>query len=348
MKAIRPSLVAAYLGLVVLSVHGQVRQGPTDPSDRHGRLPRLDEWFLSTGGWQSDPQLYVREFGDGTETIVMLHGGWGAEHGGLVDAVKSLRRHYRFVFYDQRGSLRSPSPDSLITFDRHVDDLELLRKELGLDRLTIVGHSMGAVLACAYASKYPQRVKQLTLLAPAYLKDPIPDEDKDLHHQSYLASQKFLKRPEVTKELEKYLLTRSDTPLSSREETSKFRIEFAARMLYDVGKWPLLTGGRALFKGHVYELTSRTYPKSGWNYLEQFTSASYPVGVIVGDHDFLDFGNHLLKKWIASVPRVKLSVIENAGHIIWVDQPDRFATELLRHLERNRVPSARRRARGPH
>jgi proline iminopeptidase len=335
MKAVRHSLIAVCFGLLVLSVQGQVRQGPADHGDRHARSPRVEDWFLSSGDWHHDPQLYVREFGDGSETIVMLHGGWGAEHSGLLDAVKSLKNHYRFVFYDQRGSLRSPSPDSLITFDRHVDDLELLRKELELDKLNIVGHSMGAVLASAYASKYPQRVKQLTLLAPAYLIDPIPDRDKDLHHQSYLASQKHLKRPEVTKELEKYRLNRTDPPLSSREETSKFRVEVAARMLYDVSRWPRLTGGRALFKGHVYELTSRTYPKSGWNYPEVFRSGSYPVSVIVGDHDFLDFGNHLMKRWLDGVPRVKVSVIEKAGHLLWIDQPELFTTELLRHLQRN-------------
>jgi proline iminopeptidase len=329
------SLIAMYFGFFVLTVPGQAQQGSTTNTNRRGELPRLQDWFLSTGDWHNDPQLYVREFGDGPETIVMLHGGWGAEHSGLMDAVKDLRSNYHFVFYDQRGSLRSPSPDSLITFNRHVDDLELLREELKLDKLNIVGHSMGAILASAYAAKYPRRVKQLTLLAPALLKDPIPEEDKDLHHRSYLASQQFLKRPEVLKELDKYLLNRIDPPLSSREATGKFRIEFAARMLYDIGKWPSLTGGRALYKGNVYELTARTYPKSGWNYLQDFESGSYPVSIIVGDHDFLDFGNHILRKWLTAAPRVNLSIIENAGHMIWIDQPELFSKELLRHLERN-------------
>jgi proline iminopeptidase len=51
-------------------------------------LPRQFDWFLSTGDWHKDPQLYVREFGTGDETVVVLHGGWGAEHSGLVDAVR--------------------------------------------------------------------------------------------------------------------------------------------------------------------------------------------------------------------------------------------------------------------
>jgi len=125
--------------------------------------------------------------GEGSETIVMLHGGWGGEHSGFMAAVGDLKEQYHFVFYDQRGSLRSPSPDSSITFDRHVEDLELLRRELNVEQLRLVGHSMGAVLASAYASKYPHRIKRLTLLAPAYLKNPIPEEDEELHRQESLA-----------------------------------------------------------------------------------------------------------------------------------------------------------------
>jgi hypothetical protein len=105
-KAIQRALVALCSGILVLSAHGQVRQESSSNPDERGNLPRMQDWFLSTGDWHKDPQLCVREFGYGSETIVMLHGGWGAEHSGLVEAVKDLEQYYRFVFYDQRGSLR--------------------------------------------------------------------------------------------------------------------------------------------------------------------------------------------------------------------------------------------------
>ncbi len=297
-------------------------------------MPHLKDWFLSTGSWQDSPQLYIREFGSGQDTIIMLHGGWGGDHSGLLDGVNDLEKKYHFILYDQRGSLRSPFPDSLISFNAHIQDLELLRKELGLNKMNIVAHSMGATLASAYATKYPQRIKQLILLAPAYLKNPIPIEDKDLQQQAYLKHQKFMERPGVKKELSKYNLDRTMPALSSREETSKFRISFANRMLYDIIKWPQIMGGRALYKGHVYELTSKTYPKEGWDYLQEFKKASYPVSIIIGDHDFLDFENQLIEKWVKSVPSVKLRIIENAGHMLWLDQPEIFLKELLRQLER--------------
>jgi proline iminopeptidase len=297
------------------------------------KLPGQQDWFLSTGNWQNDPQLYVREFGTGADTIVMLHGGWGGDHAGLLDAVANLGTQYHFVFYDQRGSLRSPFPDSLITFNQHIEDLDLLRRDLHLKKLNIVAHSMGAVLACAYATKYPQRVKRLTLLAPAPLKNPVPEEDKALQAKSAAAQQAYMERPAVNQELNKYNLNRATPVLSSQEETSKFRIQFAKRMLFDITKWNLLTGGRALYKGNVFGLTANTYPSSGWNYFEEFKHQNYPVNIIIGDHDFLDFGAHVNKKWSGEVPRLKMTTIPNAGHLLWIDQPQVFVTELHRVLK---------------
>jgi proline iminopeptidase len=295
--------------------------------------PVIKDWFLSTGNWQRDPQLYVCEFGTGTDTVVMLHGGWGGDHSGLIDAVKDLAKQFHFITYDQRGSLRSPFPDSLITFDQHIEDVERLRKELNMEKMTVVGHSMGAVLASAYAAKYPARIKHLVLLAPAGLKNPTPDAEKKLLEQSTPAFQQFLNRAEVGKELEKIALNKQS--LSSQQETHKWRIELYRRMLYDVSKAGSLLGGRALYKANVFNLTANTYPASGWNYIEEFSKASYPVSIIMGDHDFLDFGALLAKKWSSELPRMKLHIIPKAGHLIWIDQPAAFSKELALSLKSN-------------
>ena len=298
-------------------------------------MPGLKDWFLSTGNWENDPQLYVREFGNGADTIMMLHGGWGGDYSGFLDAVIDLEDQFHFIFYDQRGSLRSPCPDSLITFNHHIEDVELLRNELNMDKLNIVGHSMGAVLASAYAEKYPERIRQLTLLAPMYLKQPIPKEDTVLQQQGNIEMRAFMDRPEVIRELDKYGLNRKTPALSSREETVRFRINtFAKRMLYDISKWPAIMGGRALYKGNVFELTAKTYPASGWDYLQEFKTQAYPVSIVVGDHDFLDFKNHLIKKWVSGISHIKLTVIKNAGHLVWLDQPKEFSKQLAKQLKR--------------
>ena len=111
------------------------------------------EWFLATGNGDNDPRIFVRTIGTGPDTVILLHGGWGGEHRSLIHTTRGLEDVYTFILYDQRGSLRSPFPDSLITFEKHIQDLELLRKELGLTQLTLVGHSMRTYLASAYHHK---------------------------------------------------------------------------------------------------------------------------------------------------------------------------------------------------
>lgn len=298
-------------------------------SSKQQNLPPVKDWFLSTGNWQQDPQLYIREFGTGKDTLLMLHGGWGGDHAGFLDAVADLAKEFHFIFYDQRGSLRSPFPDSLITFDQHIEDVERLRKEIGLEKLNIVGHSMGAVLASAYAAKYPGHIRRLILLAPAGLKNPLPEDERKLADQGFADLQPFLNRPEVTRELDKYNLNRTNPALSSKEETIKFRINLYKRMVYDISKWTDMMGGRSLYKANVFELTAKTYPKDGWDYVKDFKMQSYPVSIIVGDHDFLDFGNRLGKKWVSEVPRIKLFIIKNAGHLLWFDNQKEFTKQLL-------------------
>lgn len=307
------------------SIQSQTPQKTTvDPE----QLPFIKDWFLSTGNWNKDPQLYVYEFGTGRDTVIMLHGGWGGEHSGLIDAVRDLKDQYHFVFYDQRGSLRSPFPDSLVNFANHIEDLELLRKELKLETMTIAGHSMGAVLASAYATKYPTRVRHLVLLAPARLKYPIPQDDDLLLRQVSKAKDGFINRPETDQLLNKYNLARQTPALSSREETMKYRINLGKLMLCDISKWTYMNDGRAIFKAHLFPLVESTYPREGWNYIAEFKKRAYPVNIIIGDHDFLDFGTSLMKKYAGELPRAKLSVIKNAGHLLWIDQPKEFTSQL--------------------
>ena len=299
-----------------------------------GNPESLSEWFLATGNWYNDPKLYVRTIGTGRDTVVMLHGGWGGEHSSLIPATHGLEEKYFFVFYDQRGSLRSPFPDSLITFKNHIEDLELLRKALGVRKMKLVGHSMGSILASAYHDKYPAHVKSLTLLAPAPLKIPLPPEYKPLSESNGEKVRALLNRPAVKAELDKLNLSRENPPLSSQEETSKFKINFSSRFLYDVSKWRELSAGGPYYNVNTDQLTSKTMPQSGWDYPANFLKSKIPVSVILGDHDFLDMGGAIVKKWSQNIPSVEVAVIENAGHQIWTDQPEKFRDHLDKALKK--------------
>ena len=51
--------------------------------------------------------------------------------------------------------------------DHQVEDVEALRQHLGLDKIRLLGHSAGAALAILYATRFPQHVKELLLVAPS-------------------------------------------------------------------------------------------------------------------------------------------------------------------------------------
>ena len=118
--------------------------------------------------------LYCKCFGTG-RPLLILHGGPGGNHQYLLRPLLRLAERRRLVFIDQRGCGRSGSPrgDSQYSFNRLVEDLELVRTGLGLGRIEVFGHSFGGLLAQAYARAYPQSVDKLVLVATASSVDRI-------------------------------------------------------------------------------------------------------------------------------------------------------------------------------
>jgi proline iminopeptidase len=99
---------------------------------------------------------------------VVLHGGPGAHHDYLLPNFDALARDRELIYYDQRGGGRSPvSRETPVGWREHVADLEELRRQWGLSRLTILGYSWGGLLALLYASEHPEQVERLALVSPA-------------------------------------------------------------------------------------------------------------------------------------------------------------------------------------
>ena len=112
---------------------------------------------------------FYRIVGTG-EPFVFLHGGPGMWHDELVPSFFEFAKDHQCIYYDQRGngkSLMERIDETNFTTDLLVDDLEALRKELGLEKMNIIGHSWGGLLGMYYASKYPQNVKRLILIDAA-------------------------------------------------------------------------------------------------------------------------------------------------------------------------------------
>lgn len=122
----------------------------------------FNDGFLETGDGHS---LYFAECGnpEGVPALI-VHGGPG---GGCNPAMRRFHdpRHYRIILLDQRGCGRS-TPNASIdnnTTWHLVEDMERLRRHLGLARWQLFGGSWGSTLSLAYAVTHPERVTALVL-----------------------------------------------------------------------------------------------------------------------------------------------------------------------------------------
>ncbi|MGH6948897.1 MAG: prolyl aminopeptidase [Kiloniellales bacterium] len=107
--------------------------------------------------------IYYEEAGrpDG-RPAVFLHGGPGV---GILPGYRRFfdPEHYRTVLFDQRGAGRSKPHAEIRENDTWalVEDLEKLRRHLGIERWVVMGGSWGSTLALCYAIAYPESVKGL-------------------------------------------------------------------------------------------------------------------------------------------------------------------------------------------
>lgn len=107
------------------------------------------------------PRISVDVAGQG-ETVFFLH-GIGGNRTNWRDNILSLAADFRAMAWDARGYGNSDDYDGQLTFDLFVDDLMRLFDHFGIDKVHLVGLSMGATIAAYAHSKLPDRIATLTL-----------------------------------------------------------------------------------------------------------------------------------------------------------------------------------------
>jgi len=103
----------------------------------------------------------------GSGPAVFLVHGIGARKSAWDSVRKHLDSDFTCVSYDLRGHGESKKGEIPYSLDALVGDLELLRRKLDIDKIHIVGHSLGGMIGPAYAKKYPQCTRSVSLISTA-------------------------------------------------------------------------------------------------------------------------------------------------------------------------------------
>jgi proline-specific peptidase len=115
-------------------------------------------------------RVYVRVNGrlDGPRLpIVMIHGGPGGTHSGFLNAL-ALADERAVILYDQLDSGRSDHANNPAnwTVERFTDEVDAVRRAVGVPRWHVLGHSWGGTIALEYGARRPRELAGLVLASP--------------------------------------------------------------------------------------------------------------------------------------------------------------------------------------
>lgn len=223
---------------------------------------------------------------------------------------------------DPRGTGDTP-PAETYSQDDYVGDLEQLRAELALEQFDLLGHSHGGFVAIEYAAAHPGRVRKLVLAATAPRLAPEYGEAAGAMWQA-------TGDPTVAEALAARQQRLSAAELPPDEFIRLALIE--QRLFF--AKPDGVAVIQPILEQHPPNLDALAYfnrvTAPTFDLRPKLPAITADTLVITGDHDFL--GTLAADEIVAGIPRARSVVLADAGHYLWIDQPNAFATEVRRFL----------------
>lgn len=119
-------------------------------------------------------KIFYKAAGQG-EPLIVIHGGPGLSQDYLLPQMSELEKTHFVIFYDQRGCGQSTGEitSETINIESFIADLDAVRNAFHFEKVSILGHSWGGLLAMHYAITHPEHIKKLILSnsAPASSED---------------------------------------------------------------------------------------------------------------------------------------------------------------------------------
>lgn len=264
--------------------------------------------------------------------VVFLHGGPGqGSHHFQALAGPALEPSLRMVYWDQRGSGRSERPwTEEYSIERLVQDLEGLRRALGVERVDLIAHSFGAVLGLEYAARYPDRVAHLVVVSglwsipvqgplrcratnarfPEVAREVLGDSAAQAAFAAGTCDWYWQLGGERRESLDEALMFPDSTVAEALERDTE---ESGLRNTGELGA--------ALVRQGLME-----YAFTG------FRRATAPVLVIAGGRDGAAVPAGL-RELADRLPDARFVVYEDAGHFVYLDDTQRFVRDVVEFLE---------------
>ncbi|QUI22072.1 alpha/beta hydrolase [Vallitalea pronyensis] len=297
------------------------------------------------GYFQVEEDIKLNYFTQGTgDNILILHGGPGMPYAEEWKGLDELSKTHRFIYYDQRGSGSSTRPintfssknyyknmlelESTLGLTAQIADIERIRRILGEEKLTLIGHSFGAVLASLYATEFPENVESLILVAPApLLKMPLEvpglfdNIEGQLQEEDIDDYSDFLKRYFDYKNLFK----------KSEEELVALNNELGTYFYKAYEKGEGITPPKNAKAGGW--MVQAIYLSMGqkYDYTESISKVKVPTLIIHTGNDFVQ-DEKASQLYLDVFPHAKYVVMDRAGHMPFNDLPNEFSKIVDRFL----------------
>lgn len=256
--------------------------------------------------------------------VLLLH-GLGCDHTTWDSVIAPLARRYTVIAPDLLGHGQSDKPRADYSVAGYANGMRDLLTVLGVDRATIVGHSLGGGIAMQFAYQFPERTERLVLVAAGGLGPQVTPFIRAIGTPGFHQVMGALTLPGP-----RHLGVAAMRALSRSGIGAARDLDEVAE-IFDSLKDPAkreavrrVVGGVVDWRGQVVTMADRAY------LLERM-----PLAVVWGSDDLVLPSQHS-EQMSALAPHSRVEVLPNSGHFPHKDHPERFVhlvNEFLRETK---------------
>ncbi|MCI0605482.1 haloalkane dehalogenase [bacterium] len=269
-------------------------------------------------------KVWTQRVGNGRHKVLLLHGGPGYTHEFLESFADHLpQAGIEIYFYEQLGCYFSDQPhdQGLWTLQRYVNEVEQVRRALGLEKFILFGYSWGGQLALQYAVKYPQFLKGLIVSNVSYSEEAIKARIKEVEGRIVRQNPDLLK--EDTKR--KNGLSYDSTYLKNRIDKIFGEQYYKIPVILKNESFSRSVRHRNLV---VFDSVQEDLKRTNWSVWDQLPKISAPVLLMTGGEDYASSPEDV-RKMCSRIQTCITYIAEKGSHLLFHDDPDAYFHALI-------------------